>query len=226
MTGSVGSGGGSASAARPSVLKIISWLVVTVLGVVVSMIVGATKLQPFIDRNLSHAAWYYHHRNAKPDCKDHGYYSEINPVNSNAINYLPDHGKPTYRDDTTSDNNRRTGWVEYNFGQNGPNRDVINWDFSEKSHIRLICVRNGLTDTPYSMNDTGEVRLLHIDCGPDVISHTFADLNPVGMKWEIYQSLHVDCNAGAVVFLIKSIYTARDKSNTDQVAISDVQFYG
>ena len=206
------------------------WLGLALLGTFVGVIVGATGLQGVVNRSVSHTVWFAQHLNsptAKPNCADQGYYSEITATNSNAIAYYtePD-GSKTYPDNLTSDNDRRTGWVEDGFQKHGKNRDVISWNFKKKSHIRLICVRNGLTDTPASFNNTGQVQSLHVDCDPPVTSHTFPELRSSGAKWQAYQNLRVDCQTDHVIFLITSIYPAQDGSNTDQVSISDVRFFG
>jgi hypothetical protein len=206
--------------------KPVSWIFATLLGVVISMIIGATALQPFITRSVSHVTWFIEKRGAKPTCNDTGYYNQIRAINSNAVDIMREDNGTLDTDTNTSDDNRRTAWAEDKFGTRGLNRDVISWNFKSTSHVKLICVRNGLANTPFSFDDTGQVKLLHIDCGSTVFSHTFPNLRADDSRWEDYQDVTVNCETKAVVFVIKTIYPARDKSNSDEVAISDVQFYG
>lgn len=194
------------------------------VGALVGALVTSTLAQSQVATAVDWVSWTVQHGDTSPTCDNPGYFRPLIPRKAevsrafNGINSI-------YGAQAVLDGDANTAWVSPDF----PHKDRSDWiDFSmpTTSRIRLICIRNGFTQSVFSdFRDNGRVKTLSIvgcENGMPPVPMPNVDFEEK-RSWEAYVPIAADCNTSDLKFIITESYPA---SNGDvSVAIADVKFY-
>ena len=156
-------------------------------------------------------------------CEDTGWLKEID-AEANAF-YKFDAHPPEH----TVDDDKNTAWRQR---LRGTDNDVIVWALSNSKpdhSIKLICVRNGWTESSKRYIATGRVREyeLHGSRDGNLVRgscDTSGTLREDRSRFTEFMSVPFTCKADAVRLNIRSTY--KGSAGKGDVAISEVRFYG
>ncbi|MBO1767420.1 hypothetical protein [Allobranchiibius sp. GilTou38] len=211
------------------------YLAISTAGAIATIVIGTFLLQPLgVEGRTQDAAnriwWIAKHPSleVRPTCKDTGYYHRRSPDNADAIDYYHQSRDDEYIYTNTYDGKRQTAWVEYGWGTHGKNGDTISWDFPRKENIKLLCVTNGLAKNIQAYRDTGTIKTVQIrGCGATPRMQDLKEFTDTSSDaWENPQEIDMSCTTDKLIFDIAAIYPAQDRSNVDEVGISEVTFWG
>jgi hypothetical protein len=209
---------------RLSARAIGTWLLLAAA----AAIVGATVLKVIdVERTLDWVAWHVEKgtlTGTPSSCGRPGYLQEIDITTASATYYNRPH---VAQKSTDGDSN--TAWIQ-TLRRNGG--DLIAWSVgSDPRGVRLICIRNGWTRDIGTNTSVGRLARVTFSgargkrelrgegCRKSVTFPKRAD-NSFGA----FESVRFDCEVTIVRLEIKSIYPGT--TDPDDVALSDVRFYG
>lgn len=195
--------------------------------ILIGLAIGAALSTP-VTESVSWATWHVTNitRNDSPTCADPGWYHEVKPVDTEAYSTYPPEKGISYRTGNTVDNERTTAWVG-RFTKNA-NYDWIAWRFPKAVNIRLICIRNGLTDNYGSYAGNGRVKTAQLTgCGDSkriaFTDHVNLISRTLDAQWTDFKTVAISCTSDRIRLTPTSIFAAND--NSSLAAISDIQFY-